>query len=73
MRKYNKRTGYCFSIEDGDASITTLKPLSGEYYPNGLYLVIYEDAYGELTINILSKDEISKKYNINREDLEEIG
>jgi hypothetical protein len=72
MYKHKKRTGYSFTIHDGEAVITLLRPLSGEYLQNGSYLVLYEDAFGTVEIETLTKEDIASKYVIDRSDLEEI-
>ena len=67
--KQNNRKAHSFNIHDGEASITILVPYSG-YYEGSRYLVIYEDAFGDYSLNMLSKNEISKKYGIKEENFE---
>jgi hypothetical protein len=72
MYKHKKRTGYIFPIEDGEASITILKPLSGELTHNGQYLVIYEDAHGITELLLMKLSEIAYTYGIDQRDLEDV-
>lgn len=68
MNKHKKRTGYSFTIEDGEAVITLIKPLSGEYKDR--YFVIYEDAFGNYSMEPLSITVISDRYKIDINDIE---
>ena len=72
MYKHKKRTGYSFTIEDGEAVITIIRPLSGEYLQNGAYLVIYEDAHGTVSISTYTKKDIASTYGISSKDLEDV-
>ena len=72
MKRYRKRSGYTFTIEDNEAVITIIRPVSGEYLQNNLYLVVYENAYGQTDLFKLTRDEIAYKYDIMQEDLEDI-
>ena len=72
MKRYRKRTGYSFTVEDNEAVITIIRPVSGEYLQNNLYLVLYENACGEVDLHSMKKDEIAYKYDIMQEDLEDI-
>lgn len=72
MYKHKKRTGYSFDIEDGEASITIIRPLSEELKHIGLYLVIYEDAHGNTNLELLKLKEIAENYCIDHRDLEDV-
>jgi hypothetical protein len=72
MYKHSKRTGYCFTVEDGEAAITILKPKSGELKDVGQYLVLYEDAHGNVDLHLLKLDEIASTYLLDLRDLEDI-
>ena len=72
MYNHSKRTGYCFTVEDGEAAITVLKPKSGELTHIGLYLVIYEDVHGNVTLDQLKISEIAEHYRIDVSDLEDV-
>ena len=67
-----KRTGYVFTLDSYDATITILRPFSGEHLEFGKYLVVYEDAHGEFSINSLTFGEIAEKYAIDHRELEDI-
>jgi hypothetical protein len=54
---------------DEDIAITILKPYSSEH--NNKYYVIYEDAYGEIIGTLLTKNEITLKFNLSNEELNE--
>ncbi len=72
MQNHKKRTGYSFTVEDGEAVITLFRPLSGEYLQNNSYLVLYEDAHGTLSISASTKKDIASMYNIDEKDLEDV-
>jgi hypothetical protein len=72
MDKHRKRTGYSFTVEDGEAVITVIRPLSGEFLRIKKYLVIYEDAHGMAELNFFNKSEITSIYGIKPEDLEDV-
>ena len=72
MYNHSKRTGYCFTVEDGEAAITIIKPKSDELRHIGLYLVIYEDVHGNVTLEELKLTEIAEHYIIDIRDLEDV-
>ena len=72
MQKHKKRTGYSFTVEHGEAVITIIRPLSGEYLQNDSYLVLYEDAHGTYEIDALTKKQIASTYKIDEKDLEDV-
>ena len=72
MHKHRKRTGYTFQIESGEAALTIIRPLSGEFLHNGTYLVLYEDAHGMAELKFFKKSEISSIYGLKPEDLEDV-
>ena len=72
MQNHKKRTGYSFTIEDGEAVITIIRPLSGEYLSGKQYLVLYEDAHGTISIGASTKKDIASTYGIDEKDLEDV-
>ena len=72
MYNHRKRTGYSFDIDDGESSITILRPLSQEISHDGTYLVLEEDAYGKAELKFLRKDQIAAEYAIDQRDLEDV-
>ena len=72
MYKHSKRVGYCYTVEDGEAAITIIRPKSGELTHNGMYLVIYEDAHGNVTLDTLRLNDIASFYSIDLRDLEDV-
>jgi len=72
MKRVIKRTGYTIGIEDDEAQITIIRPASGEYRDFKQYIVLYEDAHGALYVEAYTKEEISKKFNIDAELLKDI-
>ena len=70
--KYNgPRCSHCWSIMDGEATITVLKPFSGELSDFGQYLVVYEDAYGKTNTKNYTLEQIAMYYMIDMQELEE--
>ena len=65
-----KRCAHTWTIMDGEASITVLRPYSGEFKDKEQYLVVYEDAYGETKTTAQTLTEISMFYMIDIKDLE---
>jgi hypothetical protein len=49
------------SMEQEDSALTFLKPLSGGY-PEGSYIELYEDAYGNVNVSVKSLDEVVPPY-----------
>jgi len=72
MYKHKKRTGYSFTLDNDEAVITLFRPLSGEYLSNKSYLVLYEDAHGQLEILAMTKNQIATAYGIDQRDLEDV-
>ena len=72
MYKHSKRVGYCFTVENGEATITLIKPKCYDLSNNGEYIVIYEDAYGSVDLRMLKLDEIASDYSIDVRDLEDV-
>lgn len=69
--KYSgKRCAHTWSIMDGEATITVLRPYSGEFKDKEQYLVVYEDAYGEIKTKAQTLTEIAMFYMIDMRDLE---
>ncbi len=67
-----KEAGYSFTIEDGEAVITIFRPLSGELLNDKKYLVIYEDAHGDVTLNFMTKEEMATIDGITENDLDDV-
>lgn len=63
-------TRNAITIFDEDTAMTLLKPYSDEYV-NQL-VVLYEDAYGELTGILMSIEDIKLRLNITNEEFIEI-
>jgi hypothetical protein len=72
MKKHSTRTGYTFPIEDGEATLTIIKPLSSEHTDVGDYIIIYEDAHANVHFTILNKEEIMEEYKLKNINLDEI-
>jgi len=72
MYKHKKITSYKFSIEDDTAAITIIKPSSGELSQFGKYIVLYENAFGNLELKTLTIEEIAIKYEIDKKCLENV-
>lgn len=66
----NNRSVGVLSIEEGMATLTFLKPNSGEH-ENHL-IVIYEDAWGDFGSSMMYKDTIKERYSIDDETITEI-
>ena len=66
----NHRDVKVLSIEEGMATLSFLKPNSGEH-ENHL-IVIYEDAYGDFGSSMMHKDTIIERYSVNDETITEI-
>lgn len=68
---HRKRSGYTFNIEDGEAAITLLRPISGELLINGQYVVVYEDAHGTVEVHTLTLKEVASNYCLDLRNLED--
>lgn len=66
-----KRCAHTWSIMDDEATITVLRPYSGEFTDKEQYLVVYEDAYGETKTTAQTLTEIAMFYMIDIKELEE--
>ena len=55
--------------DDEGSAITILKPLSSEH--ENKLIVIYEDAYGEFGINLMTDRAVMNNYNVTEEELKE--
>ena len=55
-----------------DEIIHIIKPSSDEYKSKGQYIVVYENAYGDIEQYILTLAEIAVKYRINIRDFEDL-
>lgn len=71
MDKFKKRKGYSFTIENSEAVITIIRPLSGELLTDGQYIVLYEDAHGFIEVHTLRIKEIASNYNLDEDELKE--
>lgn len=70
--KYNgPRCSSYWTIMDGEATITVLKPFSGEISHTNQYLVLYEDAYGKTNTKNYTLEQIAMYYMIDIRELEE--
>ena len=55
--------------EDSDYVLTIMKPMSTEH--SGKLIVLYEDAFGDVNMNIMLPKGIVANYNVDIEKLEE--
>lgn len=55
-----KRNVYVFSIGEGEIAVSCLKPLSGEL--DNYLIVIEENPFGEVSMDLLNKDAFEKRY-----------
>jgi hypothetical protein len=58
------------SVFDESDATTFLKPFSGEYL--NYLIVIHEDAYGEMRLELVPIDEIGKNFGGSDEEFQEI-
>ena len=56
--------------EEDFSAITIMKPLSDEYL--NYLIVVFEDAYGEMKLDIVPKDGLKKRLNYCDEEFDEI-
>lgn len=63
-------TRAAITISDEDYAFTLLKPYSGAY--DDMLIVVYEDAYGEMTGKLQSKFAIQKELNLTDEEFDKI-
>lgn len=59
------RANLFLSGEDDAYTLTLMKPASSEY--NGKLIVIYEDAFGDVNLNIMTPQAIFKNYGVDIE------
>ena len=70
--KYNgPRCSHSWTIMDGEAAITVLKPFSGEFSDKSQYLVVYEDAYGDTNTKEYTLEQIAMYYMVDMRELED--
>jgi hypothetical protein len=69
--KIGPKTGYSWSIMDGEAMISIFKLNNRELSENGQYLVLYEDAHCDVNTKLYTLEEISLYYMINLDELKE--
>lgn len=55
--------------DDSDSAVTILKPLSSEH--ENKLIVIFEDAYGEFGINLMTEKAVMINHNLTEEELKE--
>ena len=70
MNELNQRDVRVLSMDEGFATLTFLKPQSGEH-ENHL-IVVYEDAYGDFSTGMMQKTTIQERYSLPEETLENI-
>ena len=70
MNELNQRDARVLSMDEGFATLTFLKPQSGEH-ENHL-IVVYEDAYGDFSTGMMQKTTIQERYSLPEETLENI-
>lgn len=54
---------------DEDNAVTILKPLSSEH--EGKLIVVFEDAYGDLNMNLMTEDAVKLNYYVTDEEIED--
>jgi hypothetical protein len=62
-----KRENIVFSNEDSEFALTIMYPMSGEY--EGRLFVLYEDAYGDADLKIMTPEAIAKNYDVSLEEI----
>ena len=68
--KLNQRVAQVLPYDEGFATLTFLKPHSGEH-ENHL-IVVYEDAYGDFSTGMMQKSTIQERYKLPEETLNDI-
>lgn len=63
-----ERKNIVLGQEDSEFALTIMIPMSGEH--DGRLFVLYEDAFGDADLKIMTPKAIAKNYNV---DLEEIN
>jgi len=63
-----ERKNIVLGNEDGEFALTIMNPMSGAH--DGKVFVIYEDAFGEADLKIMTPKAVSNNYDV---DLEEIN
>lgn len=58
-----------FTLEHEDSVITIMKPLSGEFTTQ--VLVIYEDAYADIDMRLMTPDAVASNYGVDIQEIEE--
>lgn len=62
------RKALMFTLEHEECALTIMKPLSGKF-PTQV-IAIYEDAYGEVDMRIMTPQAISSNYGIDLQEIE---
>ena len=63
-----ERKNIVLGHEEGEFAITLMIPMSGEH--DGRVFVIYEDAFGDAELKIMTPEAVAKNYDV---DLDEIN
>ena len=61
------RKNVILSNEDGDYLLTLMKPSSTEH--KNKIIVLYEDAYGDVSTNVMTTKAIMNNYGVTQEEL----
>ena len=62
-----KRKNIILSNEENEFALTIMYPMSGEY--EGRLFVLYEDAFGEADLKIMTPKAIAKNYNVSLDEI----
>jgi len=62
-----KRENIVLTNEEGEFALTIMYPMSGEY--EGRIFVLYEDAWGDADLKIMTPKAVAKNYNVSLEEI----
>lgn len=62
------RKALMFTLEHEDSVITIMKPMSGEFTKQ--VIVVYEDAYGEVDMRLMTPQGVSSNYGVDLQEIE---
>lgn len=62
-----KRENIVLTEEEGEFALTIMYPMSGEYQDR--LFVLYEDAFGEADLKIMTPKAIVKNYNVSLDEI----
>ena len=62
-----KRENIILTQEEGEFALTIMYPMSGEY--EGRLFVLYEDAFGDADLKIMTPKAIAKNYDVSLDEI----